>query len=131
MVSISYGDMQSFRQKVARTEPRRLRRIRRFNLLRRYAVIPTSSVQARQSPTEIAVIPTLVVKFELEEFFWVSISYGDMQSFRPAMDVSISYGDCSIPTSEGSDRCFNLLRRYAVIPTGYCVFDVQPLRSTQ
>ena len=85
-----------------------------FNLLRRYAVIPTGEEAQGsgqddlfQSPTEIcshsdllvhavdilsngfnllrryAVIPTMLIYFSPIAGMLVSISYGDMQSFRP------------------------------------------------
>ena len=86
-----------------------------FNLLRRYAVIPTSARRSArrvppgfQSPTEICSHSDSFRRIGRLRYLRVSISYGDMQSFR------LNSGK----TLVGSMPCFNLLRRYAVIPTG-------------
>ena len=79
-----------------------------FNLLRRYAVIPTPAtppppmtIVRFQSPTEICSHSDQRRPPHAGCSWWVSISYGDMQSFRPCYSwrdganprVSISYGD--------------------------------------
>ena len=114
-VSISYGDMQSFRPQQPAIAPSDYCR---FNLLRRYAVIPTpdsrrqyeacsvsisygdmqsfrqscnrhcAALNTFQSPTEICSHSDIQIRLLWIWLIFVSISYGDMQSFRPELVYS-------------------------------------------
>ena len=95
-VSISYGDMQSFRP--AAGSYARQSRGKGFNLLRRYAVIPTEC-QILYSRVSISYERYLRHgQRAVMALVLVSISYGDMQSFRlqkitaNAPELSFNYG---------------------------------------